>query len=321
MGRRSGFETIARIFVAFLQQQTWRQTDLARECELSTKALRARLLDLVGAGVPLQREKEHPHVYWSVPHSWFPSGTALAAADVSLVVRLVARLPRSREREKVLGQLLGGLPAAGQHEANRQEEQSKSGVLATLEDCSAQNVAGRIDYFSASRGDQAVRHVSIHRVLYGDDVRFLATCHRDGALKLFRLDRVLTARPDPNEPCRPAVDEKVEEHLRASFAGFHGGGSPVPFSFVVRWPEGRWVLKNLPEAMAVDHLSSSARLSGATAGLDVLARFVVGLGDMAQVETDELRDRVLLLAQGSLRSNAAVRKLNGGAVGSKRAAG
>jgi hypothetical protein len=75
VGRRSPTESIARIYQAFLRERTWTQAALTREVGIGTPALRKRLDELTTLGMPLEREEgDPPHIYWTVPRSWFPGG-------------------------------------------------------------------------------------------------------------------------------------------------------------------------------------------------------------------------------------------------------
>ncbi len=321
MSKRSASESVARILVAFVRQRTWSQADLAREIEVTPKALRLRLEELSRASVPLEREEDWPHVYWSVPRSWFPGGTVLESADGDVLARLVARLPRSAERERVMRRLLGASTAAGA--GNAAKEDAAPGVLEAAEDSCGRRLPLFIRSFSAGRGEVGTRHISVHRVEYGPHVRVLATCHRSGALKWFRADRIEAARLDPKEPFRDADAAEVERHLAESVDGFHGSGAVVECSFFVRTPEARWVARNLPAAMTAEHTPDGVRLSMRTSAVETLARFVAGLGGAARVETPELRRRVVELAAAAVEANAGQRvvKVNSGAVGRKRATG
>jgi len=66
MSRRAPTETVAGVVGAFLERRTWSQAELAKRLELSVPALRKRLEELAGP-LRLEREEDHPHVYWSVP--------------------------------------------------------------------------------------------------------------------------------------------------------------------------------------------------------------------------------------------------------------
>jgi hypothetical protein len=55
-------------------------------------------------------------------------------------------------------------------------------------DAAATKQVVKMRYFTASRGSDEWRHVSVHRVLAGPPVRFIGTCHRSSTLKWFRVD-------------------------------------------------------------------------------------------------------------------------------------
>jgi len=150
----------------------------------------------------------------------------------------------------------------------------------------------------------------------GPPARFVAVCHRDGSLKWFRLDNVLGAQLDENEPYRAADPGRVAAMLSESVDGFHQGDA-VPCSFFVRAPESRWVERNLPVPMIVEVTPSGLRLTTTTAGVLRLARFVVGLGAAAHAETPELALLVTELARGALEGA----KTAGAATGEGAASG
>ena len=89
--------------------------------------------------------------------------------------------------------------------------------------------------------------------------------------------------------------------MATSVDGFSGRGPPVPCAFVVRGDTARWVQSNLPSGtFAVDPIEEGIRVTTTTAGIEVLARFVVGLGGAASVETPQLHAEVRRLARGAL---------------------
>src|SRR5580700_6801604 len=102
MGQRSRTETVAAVMAALLVRRSWSQAELAREVGVRTEALRTLLEELRASGVPLVSEKDHPHVYWSVPKTWFPGGVLFKQEDVPDLVRLFRRLPRSKARDRLL---------------------------------------------------------------------------------------------------------------------------------------------------------------------------------------------------------------------------
>src|ERR1700735_2976688 len=134
MGRRTQTETLAKLLVAFLEQPVWKPTDWERRVGVSRRAIRTRVLDLRDAGVPIEREEDHPHVYYSVSTGWFPGGGAgLESLDHAQVARLLARLPRSAPRDSLVSRHVEtafGAPAAPNAAAADEEDHP----LSVLED-------------------------------------------------------------------------------------------------------------------------------------------------------------------------------------------
>jgi hypothetical protein len=159
-------------------------------------------------------------------------------------------------------------------------------------------------YSTASRRDDGTRHVSVHRVALAPSPRFLATCHDTDRLKWFRLAGVSNARLDPSVPFRPASAEAIAKIERETVGGFHEDGAPVACSFFVRQPEAAWVKRNLLNGMTHESTSGGIRVSIDTAAVQVVARFVVQLGEAARAETPELRAQVEGIAKGALRNAA-----------------
>src|SRR5215203_5356345 len=73
VGQRSSTVTVVQLVQAFLEQRTWTQKALADRLEMTTPAVREKLKELEGV-FRLERQEDHPHVYWSVPKDWFPGG-------------------------------------------------------------------------------------------------------------------------------------------------------------------------------------------------------------------------------------------------------
>lgn len=305
MGRRTATETLSKLVVAFLKQRTWTQRQLEAECAVTARTVRKCLFDLVAAGMPLERSEEPPHVYWAVPATWPPrGGRGLEHIDGEAVARLVARLPRSSEREAVLAKLV--VPAFGSDLApNPVEDRARGAVLATLEDAARQGVPVLMAYHSASRRADSVRVASVQRIVYGDRPRFVAHCHTSAQLKWFRVDRVHSATLDAHQPFVRTDAAELAQFLRESMDGFHAGGRSVTCELWLRAAEARWVIDHMPyerDTALVSFDSSGAHVVLRTAALDVLARYLVGLGDAARVVAPaELERRVVELAQASLR--------------------
>lgn len=303
VGRRSATETTGAIFVAFLDERTWRQADLARRVGISTKALRSHLEGLARAGVPLERD-EDDGVFWSVPRGWFPEAVALPRASVHELLRLLKRSPRSPTRDKLLAKILG---ASSAEALGGRADTVASGQLSfdehhldAVQDAADQRVALELSYFSASRGALSARHVSVQRVHPGAKTRFVAWCHRSGCLKWFRVDNIVWARLDAGQPYREVEPELVATFERGSAGGFYQGETPRELRFFVAAPEARWVERNLLDGMKAEQVEGGIRVGIVTASPIAVARYVVGLGGLARPETAELRQLVAELARAAL---------------------
>jgi len=312
MGQRGAHETFIAIIGAFVAQRRWPQAALAREAGVGTEVIRKHLTKMKEDGWPLEEHKEFPHVVWRMPPNWYPGVLALKAEEVPDLLRLLARSPRSAARERLLKILLQRLPlknagppfetAVRAPELSQDEEQ----WIAILEDAAAKKIAVRMHYTTASRRDDATRHVSVHHVEVGAYPRFLATCHNTDRLKWFRVAGVSHARFDRSEPYRDQDPEKIAAVERNTIGGFHEEGPPVTCTFFVRQPEAAWVKRNLLRGMKYEAATNGIRVSIDTAAVHVVARFVVQLGEAARAETPELAQRVAAIAQGALKSAAGV---------------
>ena len=308
MGQRSSTETVVAIVQAFLQRRTWTQAELARHVGVAVPALRKRLNELCTSGFPLDREEDHPHVFWSVPKDWFPGGVVFSGEDVPDLLRQLAHLPRGAARDRLLGKVLEAAPrrasvgAPANPLVTRIASQSEESFLPFAEDSASRRVALRVRYFTASRGAIEWRHVSVQRVVVGPPARLVAVCHRSGALRWFRVDNVLGATLDDHEPFREADSPAVEAFLDASLDGFHAGGAPSRCAFFVREPEARWVQSSLIDPMRGEAVAGGIRVTVETTAVLVVARFVVSLGAAARAETPELAAHVAELARGALEA-------------------
>ena len=97
-----------------------------------------------------------------------------------------------------------------------------------IEDAATQKTALQFRYFTVTRGSENRRHASVHRVVLGPPARFVATCHRTGALKWFRVESVSDAKLDPHEKFRDAdrLRNAVTLHHPANRASKRSGGTP-----------------------------------------------------------------------------------------------
>jgi predicted DNA-binding transcriptional regulator YafY len=309
VGQRSQTETLAGIYQAFLQKRTWPQSTLAKELGIGVEPLRRVLCELLDNGMPLSREEDHPHVYWSVPKGWFPNAVLFRSDEVPDLLRQLRRIPRGVGRARLLALVLSRLPKSdftADVVVSRQTSAQEDQYLGVVEDSANSKTALFMRYYTASRGDAGSRHASVHRVLIGPPARFVATCHRSGTLKTFRVDSIMNARVDNDERYRAADESVLAAYLSASVDGFNDGGAPMPVSFRVRNPEARWVRNNLLEGMQLEERNDGVRVVAHTTAIGRVARFVIGLGAAAVPETPALAHEVTELARGALSTASPV---------------
>ena len=302
MGRKSGSESAVALLVAFLKRPQWSQAQLARELDVNVATVKKRLIELQLAGVPLESEDDPPHVQWSVPRGWAPDGVILGKDDVKAASRLLSRLGATKERDRLLARLLLGTSTPTSAVVPAVVDPQEEMFLPTVEDAAAQSRVLMLSYFSASRGMVEPRELSPCRVIIGPPARFVARCHRSDSLKWFRVDRVTRARlGDAGESAfRPSAAGEIERFVAASVDGFHGGADTVDVAFFVREPESRWVRGNLPAPLVGEPRPGGLRVTGRTSAVIAVARFCVGLGAAARMESSELTAVVRELAQGAL---------------------
>jgi len=310
MGKRSGTETVVELMLAFLARGTWTQAELARHVGISAESVRRTLHEMMAKGIPLEREEESPHVYWSVPQRWFPGGIVLRADDAEELLRQLTRAPRSKRRDELMQRIVeaargkvadAAVPAVVSPQASEAEET----FLTVVEDSASQRTALWMRYYAASRGSVEERLVSVQRVMAARPSRFVALCHRDRRLKWFRVDNVMGARLSPGEAYEASAAAEVERFVGESLDGFHQGLAAQELCFRVRDPESRWVAGNLLEGMEQQPVPGGIRVIARTSAPLRVARFVVGLGAAAEVETEVLRTMVEELARGALEARNA----------------
>jgi predicted DNA-binding transcriptional regulator YafY len=222
------------------------------------------------------------------------------------LLRHLSHAPASKSRNRLLDIAMGQLPAKGKLTAtapvvSRAASENEEQYGPIIEEAAARKLAVAMKYLTASRGGKVGdRHVSVHAIEIGPPARFVATCHRNGDLRWFRVDGIIRARVDDREPFRPCTAETVDEFRRASLDGYKGAGSSVPCSFFVREPEASWVANNLLDGMTAETLHGGLRVNVETSGVLRLARFVAALGAAARPETSTLAEAVAELARGAL---------------------
>jgi predicted DNA-binding transcriptional regulator YafY len=312
MGARDHYETITRVIQAFAGQRTWQQAELARAVGIQPRRLRTLLLGLSESGMPLEKEDEHPHVYWSVPPHWVPGGVIFDAEDWDVLVDAVLRIADPTRKERLLGRLLSGRrtisPAGGVERLNRAVAATPLTVeehtmLLLVERSLLEAVPLEIHYYSASRGQLGWRVISPQKVIMEPRARLVAYCHTNRALRWFRLDSIQRGRLAPGQSRQDVPDGELEAFLATSVDGFRDG-TEQELAFRVRSPEAAWVRGNLLPGMTIDNDAPGDELRVVARGAAlVVARYIVGLGGAAAAEAEPLRSLVRQLAEAAIEGN------------------
>jgi len=303
VGARSRYETVAKVVIAFTRKRTWTQADLAREVALQPRQLRKVLMELSEAGVPLEREEEHPQVYWSVPKGWLPGGVSLDGELVTRALGLVIRLPPGSDRDHLLEALapFGQAPGPGVVEHHGRQGDVVDQLWRLAIEGIEHNRALRVRYRSTKRGSSA-RSISPQRIDQSSN-HLLAFCHKAQALRRFHFDRVEQVAFDACEQYVHIDKRRVDAFLTESVDGFHDPAGARELAFYVRPSAAPWVAEDLPDGLEHERTDDGGLyVHGYVAGLGQVARYVVGLGAEAEAETPELRDAVEALARGALES-------------------
>lgn len=310
MGRRSASETIAQIFQAFLRRRTWRQSELAEAVGVTVPALRKTLVELERSGMQIDRDEEPPHVVWTVPNAWFPGGAFVDSKTAVAVVRELRRLPKTTARSRLIDRFLESVAPAeparrsGAFLVTPSVADQEATYLELVEDARAHGVALHATYYSAHAGAVSQRHLSVHRIVPAAPARFVATCHRSNELRWFRVDGIVRAELDRPERIHVETVDAIDRFISESADAFHESAATAEHVYFVRDPEARWVERNLFPPMRADRVSEGIRVHARTAGALRIARFVVGLGAAARVESEALHQLVLELARGALEHAA-----------------
>jgi hypothetical protein len=182
---------------------------------------------------PLERESDLPHTYWSVPADWFPGGVLVQSAQVPELLRVLKRAPRGKLRDAWLRRLARAA-SAGPDETEyvmREVSELEDKHLPVLDEAIQRGLAVHVTYFSANRGHVDERHITPHRILSGPPARVAATCHINGELRWFRVDRLQRAELDESTPARATDAEAVDRFVVHSIDGYAEGTQPVSCAF------------------------------------------------------------------------------------------
>lgn len=295
MGARSKTETALRVLAALLEQRTWKQAELARHVGVETQTVKRCMEELEAAGVPLESQKDHPHVYWSVPKSWLPHGVTLPRELLVDMLRRVARSAMPGEHDRLLAHLVLATPELREMVTRVQAAHVADGtgfsstVMAALEDaCDSHAVV--LMYRKSRRAPLESRVCSPARFVDRHQ-HLLVRCHVTGLSRRFRLNRIEQVHPVPDELYRPLTDDEVTQQLAGAVDGFRAPGDlvDVRFRLMGRPAEVGWMVEDLPEDLNVEDLPHGFLIHGQTGALQKLAAKLVTWGEVVRYDDEALR--------------------------------
>lgn len=226
------------------------------------------------------------------------------AVALLVALRLLAQIPGDHDREALIRAThriqeavgdLGGAPSVVV------EAGGDTSVIDVLNDAMQGKLAARIVYGSATRDEVTEREIEPLRIASDDGRTYVeAMCRRAGALRTFRLDRILSAELTASI----AVGSAVHDMASHAFDGMPE--STGPLSAVIAIDSGAsWVLDILP-VTDVDE-SADGTMIGSVLLHDPqwLVRIMLSLGGVAEVlEPADLRVSVADAAKRALAAYA-----------------
>ncbi|HEY6318464.1 MAG TPA: WYL domain-containing protein [Acidimicrobiia bacterium] len=135
-----------------------------------------------------------------------------------------------------------------------------------------------LDYYSAARDELTTRVVDPVRVFHAVGAWYLAAyCHRAGADRLFRVDRIRAVRPTGERvPTRPVADDDLADLVYR----------PAPTDPRVRLrlaPDAAWVAETVPTEEVTPRRGGGFDVVLAVSGPAFLERLLLQLGPSARV--------------------------------------
>lgn len=308
---------------------------LAEEVGVSERTIQRDFEVLQELGFPIEHEEdEYGKRFWRMPHDFFRTGPLVLSLTEAISLHLADRLmvPLSGTYlaaglESILGKIRSLVPRkALDHFAaldemicvRRTGSTDYSGfgeIIGTLIDAARENRTVEVTYRAIWRGDEYTTLFDPYGLVYYDgDLFVLGKSHRAGAVRIFKVTRILGANATEKPFLRPA-DFSLEQQFRSSFGIFQAAGEPVEitvrFSGVAAalveervWHESQQLSWQPAEDTLFSHpgdesdsLIATFRLSGVVE----FKRWIKGFGDQAEVLKPawlrlELRDELLAAA-------------------------
>ncbi len=218
------------------------------------------------------------------------------ALTLLVALRMLAQLPGVDDRAAITSAIAKIEQATSVTAAERLitvEVPTDPGVVATIDEALASGRAVEIVYAAATRDELTTRTIEPIRLFTTDGRSYLeAYCRSAEALRTFRLDRVVTARP---------VDSDVDDRPTWPADGPRSPAPPTEVAVVALLPQARWIIDVYGATVTSDGPDDEvvARLPLHSADWGV--RLVLSLGGGARVlEPPELVEAVARAARATL---------------------
>ncbi|MFO0726490.1 MAG: hypothetical protein U1E65_22075 [Myxococcota bacterium] len=223
---------------------------------------------------------------WSLPESWDPGGLRLSATDLAELLRLLARMPRSRVRDVILAKLTTRIRQANKPSLGG-ELADEYFVLFTQ--AAKAREALDVLFYSRETGLPEIRTISVQESGADRGACWVVSYPFNTASRML-LDSVLDLRQRPDRPYMPAdVLPKRSDLLPKLWV-----------SFSVPQAKARALLSVLPAGLTIRHAEDRVHAEGQVTALTPVARAVLALGAGTEVATPELRGLVQALARIAL---------------------
>lgn len=298
MGRRSATETVGRVLTTLLEERRIQQSELARRVGIGGDTARRVLGELKRSGVPVVSEAEGRAVVWSVPEGWFPNGVVFEGESASTLLRLLLRLPPSRERDSMIERVTDAASSARAVRAVKSAIVAPTAVgesedwLSELERSAIGRYAVRVRYRAANEEQAEWRLCSVQRVVTERPAFALVWSHKSQALRHYRPERVSKVLRAEDVAFVERPEAEVSAAIAESVNAFRGGVLGE-LSFVVREAHWGWAKDNLPaRPLRTEPVPGGTRVVMRNRGGDVLVRWLTGMADRVVIETPSVREAV-----------------------------
>lgn len=292
--------------------------ELADRFAVSERTLQRDFEILEELGFPIEHDAdEHGKRYWRMPHDYFRSGPFVIGLTEALSLHLAESLltPLAGTHladglQTLLDKIRRLLPRqAVEHFAAIDEVlhvrrtgwtdySRKAEIIRVLEAGARQQTSAEITYRALWRGEEYTTAIDPYGVVcYDADLFVVGHSHRAAALRIFKVSRIVSARPLAQSFVRPE-DFQLEEQFRSSFGIIHAKGEPIEIAVRFRgtgaslveervWHESQRLLwlddeeESLfgEESSGPEGLIASFKLSDVTE----FKRWILGFGSSAEV--------------------------------------